>query len=380
MSHTSRDSHTGDPVAVLAAAAKQRRRAGARATAALPKRGRDDDGPRMPDTLFEAGGAIEAMESAAAAEAASARKVRKPVARKPAKPHRETLASACDDPPTGPGMVTRGVHAGLGGLQLTREGTRRLGAWGVASLAALTMVLVLSVHAGRAGPEPGRVTGVRIAFLPGPTLPDTDVLAMLRAFPRCGELSAPDDGVLNDLATFLRDQPAVAAVDQVRVIHDAVDHGQPSRRIALTIGLRQPVLPVVLATGQRAWVDAEGRTLPGILPGPPGRPVLRAIEYGGALAVREALDLWARLDGRIEPGLITDIHLHDDLGLKGQRGLVLYTRTASRLVWGRPDDATCGLDPAQKARDLVHALRSHSDLSRVASINVRFKQPVLVPR
>jgi hypothetical protein len=132
----------------------------------------------------------------------------------------------------------------------------------------------------------------------------------------------------------------------------------------------------VLASGARAWVDVDGRILPGILPAPAGnpRPMLRAIEHGGAERLREALWLWRTLEPQLDAGLLTDIHLDDDLDLKDQRGIVLYTRSGSRLVWGLPTDAKFGVERERKARDLVHTIRCQGDLTRIASINVRFKK------
>nr|MBA3938916.1 hypothetical protein [Planctomycetota bacterium] len=110
-------------------------------------------------------------------------------------------------------------------------------------------------------------------------------------------------------------------------------------------------------------------------------PLVRALEQGGLAAARAALDLWARLEPQIEPGLVTDIHLADVLDAKGaSRGIVLYTRQGSRLVWGNPAEERFGVKPDDKVRDLVHAIRCQGDLGRVALINVRFRQPFLVMR
>jgi hypothetical protein len=140
-------------------------------------------------------------------------------------------------------------------------------------------------------------------------------------------------------------------------------------------------MPVVLANGERHWVDSDGRVLPGILPAPATpRPVLRGIEIGRPAALGEALALWRELEPQVEPGLISEIRLYDDLDLANQRGVVLYTRQGSRLIWGRPDDDRYGVDRSRKVRDLVHTIRCQGDLSRIAVINVRFSQPFFVLR
>jgi hypothetical protein len=102
--------------------------------------------------------------------------------------------------------------------------------------------------------------------------------------------------------------------------------------------------------------------------------MLRAVERGGSERLQEALWLWRTLEPQLDAGLLTDIHLDDDLDLKGQRGIVLYTRTGSRLIWGLPGDAQFGIDRERKARELVHTIRCQGDLTRIAAINVRFKK------
>ena len=55
--------------------------------------------------------------------------------------------------------------------------------------------------------------------------------------------------------------------------------------------------------------------------------------------------------------------------------MVLYTRHGSRLIWGRPGEERYGVREEDKVRDLIHTIRSHGDLGRIAAINVRFKEP-----
>jgi hypothetical protein len=190
--------------------------------------------------------------------------------------------------------------------------------------------------------------------------------------------------VLDKLADFLRQQPMVAEVRPITVIHepDPRDEQNLRRTMELAVGLRQPVMPVVLASGERAWVDQEGQILPGALPGPSlRRPALRAIEQGGIVNTRAALALWAQLEPQLEPGLVTDIHLYDRLDVKGvRRGIVLYTRQGSRLIWGSPSEERYGVRSEDKLRDLIHTIRCQGDLGRIATINVRFRQPFFILR
>lgn len=282
--------------------------------------------------------------------------------------------------PAGPGLVTKGVHAGLASIGVATEAGRRLGAWGIAALAAAGLVVGLSWNAAGATPPPAPVGGVRVVYVEGPRIPERDLLGLVRRFPGARRLlEQADPATLAELGDWLREQPVVREVRQVRLVHQSDGR---RRIVEIALALREAQMPAMLATGARAWIDAEGRILPPILPAPPGnpRPVLRGIESGGPERVREALWLWARLEKLLEPGLVTDVRLDEPLGLKDQRGIVLITRQGSRLVWGQPDDVRFGIDPERKVRDLVHTIRCQGDLSRIATINVRFKDPVFTPR
>jgi len=379
MSQSDDRSHSGDPVGVLEAAERVRK--------PLRKKPIGDGGPEaMPDTLFDAvvghddDTATTPPDDVGTARKKAARKVladadkadHKPGAVK-AKPAAKPL------PKDGAGLVTKGVHAGLRGMALTGTVGRRLGLWGGAAVAALCMVLVLSVSARETPPAPAKVTGVRITYLPGPRLADRELLGLVWRYPHLRNLEYPDSAALGALAEWLRQQSVVREVSQVQAVHEA---DGKRRLIEIVIGLRSPVLPAVLANGARAWVDSQGRLLPGILPAPVGnpRPIVRAIEQGGAERLHEALWLWQTLESQLDAGLLTDIHLDDDLDLKGQKGIVLYTRNGSRLVWGLPGDVKFGVERERKACDLVHTIRCQGDLTRIASINVRFKKPYFTLR
>ena len=347
-------SHSGDPQGVLAAAERQRKPARKKPQTAV-----------MPDTLFA--GLGDEVDEVPTTRRRPARKVQAEAEKPKVKPvAKESLTS-------GPGLVTQGVHAGLRGVALTGSVGRRLGLWGGAAVAALCALVVLSVSARDVPPTPAKVSGVRITYLPGPRIAERDLLGLVRRYPRLSTLEYPDAAALGALADWLRQQSIVREVAQVRALHEA-DGKQ--RTVEIVIGLRLPVLPAVLASGTRAWVDAEGRILPGIMPPPAGspRPILRALKRGGGERLQEALWLWRTLEPQLDAGLLSDIHLDDDLDLKGQRGIVLYTRSGSRLVWGLPSDAKFGVERERKARELVHTIRCQGDLTRIASINVRFKK------
>jgi hypothetical protein len=157
--------------------------------------------------------------------------------------------------------------------------------------------------------------------------------------------------------------------------------------LEVTVGLRQPFLPAVLEDGTRVWLDAEGRVLPGILPRPETpRPVVRGLRAGGTEAIKEVCRLWALLEPRLERGLVTDINLSEaydpaaPAGGATDRGIVLRTRTGSRILWGSPDEERYGVSADEKAANLVHTLRCQGDLTRLATVNVRFRDPVYTIR
>ncbi len=309
----------------------------------------------------------------------------KPVRRRP-KRKAATEVSEVEDAvqKQGPGFVTRGIHAGMNGAQLTHHGLVRMGIWGCAAASMMVLLVVFSFYAIDKTPAPMAVTGFQVQWLPGPKVADAEVLAWVRSFPHAAKLRNGDPAVLTALAEHLRKQPIVAEIREVSVVHVpmASHPEQLQRNLRIVAALRQPVLPVVLASGERAWIDDQGYLLPGTLPGPTiRRPVLREIEWAGIEGVRAALQMWKLLELQVEPGLITDIHLYQPLDQRGlQRGIVLYTRHGSRLIWGRPGDDRYGIKPEDKVRDLVHSMRSQGDVSRVAAINVRFKQPYFVLR
>lgn len=309
---------------------------------------------------------------------------------------RKRKATPVDDPftteATPGGSALDGVPAGPSGW-FSKTGIR---IWSGLAIAAAAAVLVLSLVAMRDVPPALPVSNVTISWLPGPRVPDAEVLNWLRRSPQFEKLSTPNEWVLEKLADHLRALPAVAEVRQVRLYHEpgkiaAVRQvkGKPPvrvqvdgirRTVEIQIALRQPYMPAVLGDRSRAWIDADGRVLPGILPSPGvQRPMVRAVEQGGRDGVKAAVELWKLLEPQVEKGLISDIVLSDGLDAvpdaKSAQGIVLYTRQGSRLIWGRPGEERFGVAAEAKVRDLVHTLRCQGDLSRIVAINVRFHEP-----
>lgn len=346
---------SGDPEGILAAAALQREEPMAADTLGVdgPQTGR---GRKAKAALKEPSGAKAKV------------RVKRPVLTDeavPGAPRGATPAKA------GPGWITRGVHAGLRGVESGAEASRQLGVWGITAITAFVALCVLSGFAQARVPEDAPVRGMKMVYLDGPRLDDRDLFGLIRRYPGLDALRDGDDARLADFAAWLGEQPVIRTVAQVRCQH-AVDGSR--RVIEVELGLRSPELPVVLASGARAWIDAEGILLPSILPAPEGqpRPVLRGVEGVDRARIDEALWLWSQVRRNLEPGLITDIILDAPLGLLDQRGIVLGTRSGSQLIWGLPGDTRFGLDRERKVRDLVHSIRCQGDLSRIATINVRY--------
>lgn len=356
--------------------------------------------------------------------AAARRKREQRDARQPKPPstRRRRVATPIPDPDADPlshdttpgGSALDGIPAGPGGM-FSRAG---INPWTATALVVMTALAVLSLVAVGDLPKPLAVSNISVSWLPGPRVPDAEVLAWLRRCPQFDKLSEPNEWVLEKLAEHLRSLPAVAEVRQVRMYHEpakiqAVRRVQGKapvlvqvdglrRTVEIQIALRQPYLPAVLKDGSRVWIDATGVILPGILPSPGvQRPLVRQLEGGGLVSVKAAVALWQRLEPLLEKGLVSDILLNDPLetvtvaapgpgqpvlsgppaapgqpALSGQpRGIVLTTRQGARLVWGRAGEERFGVQPEDKVRDLVHTLKCQGDLSRIDSVNVRFHEP-----
>jgi hypothetical protein len=281
------------------------------------------------------------------------------------------------------GMVTRGVHGGLDGVHTAMVGARRMGLWMITALALGVAVLGLSGYAAVEAPAPMRVSDFRVEFGDrGPQVAKREIGIWLKRFSYLDKVMAGDAWALDQLSAYLTNLPAVASIERIGTVHEPTDTGPIQRHLVLGLTLREPEMPAILATNERAWIDADGRILPRSLPGPDRRrPILRAIERGGLPALREALTLWRTLEPVMPPDLVTDIVLDEPLDATGtQRGIVLYTRPGTKLIWGSPDDTKYGVTCDDKANALVRTIRCQGDLRRIERINVRFRQPFFILR
>lgn len=315
--------------------------------------------------------AVEA-EDGAALVAAAQRRRREPTppaapAEEPPPRRRHAKPAPADD------SALAGVPAGV---------PSRWTPWGIAAGCLAALVLAGTIIGAVRAPAPQKVARIRPVWLDGPQVSYPEFLRWIWAFPLRDRLVDPTPWVLDRLVDHLRATPGVAAVRQVRLVHEPLPGGRRLSRVAeVELALRVPYLPGVLADGRRVWLDRDGRVLPGILPAPKvARPVVRQIESGGRGAVDECIALWSRLEDALPPGLVSDILLADRLDETGARGIVLRTRPGARLVWGRPGDERFGIDSAAKCRDLVRTLRAQGDLTHIADINVRFREPFYTMR
>lgn len=275
------------------------------------------------------------------------------------------------------GLVTRGVGAGLRAIEATGRAAARCGPWGWSLFAAAVLTAGLSLAAWIRAPGAMPLIGLRLAE--GTRVPALLQEQWLRDFPHLAALRhQPDGEVLAALADHLAAQPSVASVDSVRLVWAPRGDGPLRRQVEVALRLREPVLPIVLADGSRAWVDAEGVVMSSLLPGPSGQPVVRGYERGGRAALREILDVWPLLRERLPRGLVRDVHLAAPVDASGERGIVLRTRPGARIVWGRPGDERYGVSPERKVANLVHILPLHGNLRHVERIDVRFEQPFAV--
>jgi hypothetical protein len=251
-------------------------------------------------------------------------------------------------------------------------------AWNTVCVCAALALAVLSAAAAVNLPKPLPVDRVEVSWLEGPQAPQREIDGWLASFPGREQLAETNGWVMGKLADHLLAQPGVGEVRAVRLKHEAMTSGGRTRLIRVLeveLGMRRPYLPGVLASGTRVWIDREGVVLPGTLPGPDRRrPLMRQLEQGGG-NLRAAVEAWRLIEPQIEPSLVATIDCAAPIDERGARGIVMNASAGSRLVWGRPDEAALGRDPESKARDLVHTIRCQGDLSRIASVNVRFSKP-----
>jgi hypothetical protein len=288
--------------------------------------------------------------------------------RKPAAPREATAGTEPGDapPPASAPAVTASAPS-----QSPR-------AWATVAVCAALALLVLSAAAAVNLPKPLPVDRVEVRWLEGPQAPQREVDGWLATFPGREQLAETNGWVMGKLAEHLLAQPGVGEVRVVRLKHETSSTAGRTRLIRVLeveLGMRRPYMPGVLATGTRVWVDREGVVLPGSLQGPDRRrPLLRQLEHGGG-NLRAAVEAWRLIEPMVEPNLVASIDCAAPIDERGARGIVLNASAGSRLVWGRPDETALGRDPESKARDLVHTIRCQGDLSRIASVNVRFSKP-----
>ena len=282
-----------------------------------------------------------------------------------------------------PREVTAGTEPGDEQPTAASPPSRSPRAWATVAVCAALAVLVLSVAAAVNLPKPLPVDRVEVRWLEGPQAPQREVDGWLATFPGREQLAATNSWVMGKLSEHLLAQPGVGEVRAVRLKHETTTAAGRTRLIRVLeveMGMRRPYMPGVLATGTRVWIDREGVVLPGSLPGPDRRrPLLRQLEQGGG-NLRSAVEAWQLIEPQIEANLVATIDCAAPIDDRGARGIVLNASAGSRLVWGRPDEAALGRDAESKARDLVHTIRCQGDLSRIASVNVRFAKPFYTMR
>ncbi len=286
-------------------------------------------------------------------------------------------------------------------------------AWNIAAVGTGLLLIIGSLVSLGWTPHVQRFSAVTVRFQGGPTVPEAEIIALVRRFPFRSQLSQPNEWVLHQLAEYLKGWNAVADVPMVRLVHQRGPvmvvrkdrNGRPVRGtmegirrvLEISLVLREPYLPGVLEDGTRVWLDREGRILPGILPRPDvPRPVVRSLRAGGTEALKSAAKIWTLLEPQVERGLIAEINLSDTLDAPAPpppaagtvpapvppaaRGIVLRTRTGGRIVWGAPGEERYGVSMEDKAANLVHTLRCQGDLTRLAMVNVRFREPYYTVR
>jgi hypothetical protein len=255
---------------------------------------------------------------------------------------------------------------------ITAPSQRSTTAWLASAAIGALGLLILTGFAHWHGPQRPPVRATAWEFTDGPRAPKTEADSWLARFQWRDQLGRPDAWVLERLAAHLAEQPAVAGVERI-AWDTAVGAKGPTGHLSLRVRLRRAELPLRLADGRTAWLDAEGRVLPAALPGPVGRrPLVRGVDGDAALraAVAEA---WTLVAERTDPALLATID-GDAVLDERTRGIVMTTRHGTRILWGRPDDARYGIDARRKADGLVHVLTSQGDPSRLAEINLRFRR------
>ena len=282
------------------------------------------------------------------------------------------------------GATEPGEDAGPGAGPPGEPAARGPRAWTAACICAALAVAVLSTAAianlPRALPVEDRPV---VTWLEGPTANQREIDGWLASFPYRDQLAEANGWVMGKLADHLLAQPGVGEVRRIDLVYEPITSGGKNRlgrKLRIEMGMRRPYMPGVLASGQRVWIDADGVILPGSLTGPDKRrPLVRGLEDSPG-SLRSAVEAWRRIEPYVDPNLVLGIHCSEALNDAGDRGIVMLTRTGTRLIWGRPDEDRFGRDTEAKARDLIHTIRCQGDLGRVAAVNVRFAKPFYTPR
>lgn len=293
------------------------------------------------------------------------------------------------------GLVTRGIHAGMRGAEIIGGQTRRVSTSGWCGLAAAMIVMTVTILAWTRAPEPPFMPlswhSFQVSTEQQQLLPEKIWRSYVNKYPAIkswvikGEeqkhFKNPTQNELEHFAAYLEEQGTIEEVNDIKLSY--VERGEKLQRaMCINVSLRLPEMPVILANGQKAWVDDNGILLPGLMPVPEAcqnRPVVRDIEEHPE-ALQEVLDFWPRLEAVIEADLISSIYLNHVMqrsvaGTVLQRGIVLTTRQGTRIHWGRAGDERYGLSADDKIRNLLRTLKSQGDLNNTSIIDVRHSQP-----
>ncbi len=314
----------------------------------------------------------------------------KPKSRAKKKAVKEVLMSA-------PGLVTRGVHAGLRSFDAVGSGAKNMSVSAWSGVAAAVVMMTLTILAWNKTPEPPHMPlswhSFQVHTDDNQRLPDAIWRDYVNKYPKIKSWVIKEEGdkrsrfknpsrtELENFAQYLKEQSTIASVNDIKLSYVEKENGL-QRAMYINVTLRSPSMPVILANGQKAWVDEEGILLPGLMPVPDAykdRPVVRGIEAHPE-ALKEVLSFWPDLEAVIEPDLITNIYLDRIMqrrtdGMESQRGIVLISKQGTKILWGRPGDERFGLSHADKIRNLVRTLKSQGDLRNTEIIDVRHSDP-----
>lgn len=310
------------------------------------------------------------------------------------KAKKKTPAEAIYKSSADQGLLTKGVHAGLRGFDSVNHAARTLSLSAWIGSAASVVFMALSAYAWHQSPAAPTMDYHLKSFHVVNTeqiLPKKIWATYISQYPRLAAwcvktpgkdsiLKEPNTEELTHFIQYLEDQRCIAAV---KSIHMGYVEGDIQQRVLLCdLQLRVPEMKIIMANGQANWVDSEGVHLPGILPVPEyyeSRPRIHNIDNHDD-ALMEVLSFWPLLEDAIEEGLIVSINLDDVLQRSLnekilQRGIVLTTKSGTRILWGRVGDSRYGMTAQGKVQKLLHTLRSQGDPKMTKIIDLRHKNP-----